>query len=52
MRPEVFIYILATALVLAAIVVSYFLHYQLVGIVLFLMGVLMFLLPSMRSGRR
>lgn len=45
-------YILAAAFVAAAVVVSYFLHYQMVGIILFIMGVLTFILPSMRGPRR
>jgi energy-converting hydrogenase Eha subunit C len=51
-RPEHFIYLLAAGFVGAAILVSYFLDLQTVGIILFLMGTFMFLLPSMRSPRR
>ncbi|MEM0449819.1 MAG: hypothetical protein QW520_08385 [Methanomassiliicoccales archaeon] len=52
MRPEWIIYLIASSLILLAIIVSYFIQLKMVGIVLFVMGVITFLLPSMRSGRR
>jgi hypothetical protein len=51
-RPDIFIYALAAAFVAVGIIISYVYHYQIVGIILFLMGVFMFLLPSMRKPRR
>ncbi len=52
MRPEVLIYALATVLVLTGIALSLVMDIPLIGIGFFLMGALLFLLPSVRRSRR
>jgi len=51
-RPKIFIFALAAAFVTVGVIISSVYHYQIVGIILFLMGGFMFLLPSMSRPRR
>lgn len=52
MRPELFLYVLAAAMVVSGVVLSYLVDIPLVGMGFFIMGVLLFLLPSMRKPER
>ncbi len=48
MRPDVFLYVLAGVVVLAGIVLSYMVDIPVLGLGLVIIGMLLFLLPSMR----
>ena len=52
MRPELFLYVLAAAMIVAGVVLSYIVDIPVVGLGFFIMGVLLFLLPSMRKPDR
>ena len=52
MQPKVFIFILAGALVTMGVIVSTVSQYYLIGMILFLMGGITFILPSMRRPRK
>jgi cytochrome b561 len=51
-RPEFFLYVLATALIISGVALSYLIDIPVVGLGFFIMGVLLFLLPSMRKPSR
>jgi membrane protein implicated in regulation of membrane protease activity len=51
-RPELFLYVLAAAMIVAGIIVSYIVEIPVVGLGFLIIGVLLFLLPSMRRPER
>jgi hypothetical protein len=51
-RPEIFLYGLASAMIVAGIALSYLIDMPVVGLVFLIIGVLLFLLPSMRKPSR
>jgi hypothetical protein len=51
-RPELFLYVLATIMIIAGIAVSYVVDIPVVGLGFFIIGVLLFLLPSMHKPSR
>jgi hypothetical protein len=51
-RPELFLYVLAAAMIVAGVALSYIVDIPVVGLGFFIMGVLLFLLPSMRKPDR
>ncbi|HUL38908.1 MAG TPA: hypothetical protein VLU38_01330 [Methanomassiliicoccales archaeon] len=52
MRPELLLYALGTVLVIAGIAVSYMVDIPVVGLAFLVIGVLLFLMPSMRRPTR
>ena len=52
MRPELFLYVLATVLVVAGIALSFIVDIPVLALGFFIVGVLLFLLPSMRRPSR
>jgi hypothetical protein len=51
-RPEFFLYTVAIVMIAVGIALSYMIHVPVVGLVFLIVGVLLFLLPSMRRPSR
>ncbi|MDD1756324.1 MAG: hypothetical protein LUQ39_05760 [Methanomassiliicoccales archaeon] len=52
MRPELFLYVLATILIIAGIALSYLVDIPVLALGFFIMGVFLFLIASMRKPDR
>jgi hypothetical protein len=51
-RPEVFLYVLASVMIVVGIGLSYMIEAPVLGLGFLIIGVLLFLLPSMRKPTR
>jgi hypothetical protein len=51
-RPEIYLYAVAIVMIAVGIALSYMIHVPVVGLVFLIIGVLLFLLPSMRTPNR